>query len=575
MPDAKTMKLRAHYLSLLLVIALCACQNRMQEVQAPQTVSAISATRLPLPTAGIAITATPYAVISADQPDQDNPTAAPAREKDESDDLHKLYGGALREAFRGDLASAQDMTQYEVQLRLSDDLTAARGIQRVRYVNRGDAPMREMLLRLYPNTAYLGGHMAIQQLELEDGTAEPMIYTLPALIMSQSITLADTSLVSFTLRTPLEPGQAIVFTATYTISIPAQSSGGYLTYGWSNDILSLPNAYLLVPPRQRNEWRVSSAPTYGDIVFSEVGLYRVRMRVPINLVVVATGKCTEESAGSWQVTALQSSTAQWKEVICVAGPVRDFAVHASRYYQMSTVRLRSNLGDVTVSSYYLPTHEASGKRALDWAANAFMVYERRFGAYPFNELKVFASPVTAGGIEYPMLAGVLHTLYEQEGGHFEWIVAHEVAHQWWYSMVGSDPINEAWLDEALTQYSTSLYLEDRYGDLVASAERERYFMQRYQRELDIGRDASVTQPTGAFERTLYAPIVYGKGPLFFDAVRRAVGDRLFAAWLRVYYARFRYGIASGTDLLKIADEMGIGSPVRMAFDEWMRSTRLP
>ena len=106
-------------------------------------------------------------------------------------------------------------------------------------------------------------------------------------------------------------------------------------------------------------------------------------------------------------------------------------------------------------------------------------------------------------------------------------------------------------------------------------ERLRYFTQRYQRELDNGRDAPVAQPTGAFDRTLYAPIVYGKGPLFFDSMRKAIGERLFNTWLRVYYARNRYGIASGNELLRIADEIGAGQATRAVFAEWMRSTKRP
>jgi hypothetical protein len=45
----------------------------------------------------------------------------------------------------------------------------------------------------------------------------------------------------------------------------------------------------------------------------------------------------------------------------------------------------------------------------------------------------------------------------------EWLAAHEVAHQWWFGVVGNDQIDEPWLDEALTQYSTMLYYEKAYG----------------------------------------------------------------------------------------------------------------
>ena len=40
----------------------------------------------------------------------------------------------------------------------------------------------------------------------------------------------------------------------------------------------------------------------------------------------------------------------------------------------------------------------------------------------------------------------------------EIVVAHEVAHQWWYSLVGNDQIDEPWLDEAFAQFTTALVL---------------------------------------------------------------------------------------------------------------------
>jgi aminopeptidase N len=258
----------------------------------------------------------------------------------------------------------------------------------------------------------------------------------------------------------------------------------------------------------------------------------------------------------------------------VAAPVRDVAIHASKHYQVVTATAHLD-GDVLVSSYFLPEYRRGGLDVLSYAAEALSIFTRRLGSYPYKELKVFASPTTVGGIEYPMLAGVTDSLYGTTGGYFEWVTAHEVAHQWWYGMVGSDPINEAWLDESLTQYMASLYIEDRYGAAAATEERQRFFNARYQQELSNGRDASVDQPTGAFERTAYSPLVYGKGPLFFEAVRRAVGDRLFNSWLRIYFMRYRYKIVHATDLLSAADEIGIGQSVRVAFDEWIRGSRRP
>ena len=128
---------------------------------------------------------------------------------------------------------------------------------------------------------------------------------------------------------------------------------------------------------------------------------------------------------------------------------------------------------------------------------------------------------------------------------------------------------EPWLDEALTQYSVSLYMEDRYGVEAAQKYRTRYFTDRFATELKEKGDRRVGQPTSAFPRWSYFPIVYGKGPLFFDAVRKGSDDARFDAWLRAYYERFRYGTAHANDLLQAAEDVGLGPVVHAAYDEWI------
>jgi aminopeptidase N len=290
-----------------------------------------------------------------------------------------------------------------------------------------------------------------------------------------------------------------------------------------------------------------------------MALYQARIELPSNYVLVATGLCKPEGEGAYR---------------CVSGPARDFAMHASALYRVRTAVVRDNAhGDVVIYSYYLPQHERAGENALKYAADALKTYERRFGLYPYRELKVFETTTVAGGIEYPMLAGVTDTNYDLEtnsgGSYFEWLVAHEVAHQWWYNMVGSNPITAPWLDEALTQYSASLYIEDRYGDAAAQAQRQLLFNERYDKERKAKGDHRVGQASAAFPRWSYFPIVYGKGPLFFEEVRRNGGDARFEAWLHLYFARHRYGIVQADDLLRAAADAGLGEISRAAYDRWI------
>ena len=121
---------------------------------------------------------------------------------------------------------------------------------------------------------------------------------------------------------------------------------------------------------------------------------------------------------------------------------------------------------MTVNSYFLPGDEEGGRKALDWAAEALTIYQREFGAYPYRELDIVETATTAGGIEYPGLVVVASRLYSdpKRQTFFESATVHEVAHQWWYNVVGNDQVNHPWLDEALTQYATYRYFQGAYGD---------------------------------------------------------------------------------------------------------------
>jgi aminopeptidase N len=204
-----------------------------------------------------------------------------------------------------------------------------------------------------------------------------------------------------------------------------------------------------------------------------------------------------------------------------------------------------------INSYYRRGHEAGGQVVVEAAANALRAFNERYGRYPLAELDlVEVNARTFLGVEYPGVILMQSDLYDQPRA-LEITVAHEVGHQWWYSQVGNDVQTAAWLDEALASYSQIVYQEQINGPEAAERELEG-FRQRYRTIVAAGRDASVAQPNTAF-RGNYVAIVYGKAVLFFQALRRQIGDAAFDRFLHDYYAQHRYGFVTGADLLANAE----------------------
>ncbi len=456
-----------------------------------------------------------------------------------------IYGNALRPAAARDISAIANATLYSITLDIQPQQRRVFGLQRIRYVNRSQVALNEIVFRLYPNTPYMGGALRITSARYNGRTA------------ALTLDSGDPSIARLAATSALAPGAGVIVDLSFEVTVPDDPKTAYATFGWTAGVLSLPNAYALVPPLdQAGQWRIDPLPLFGDIVASDVAAYRVRIRAPSRYQVVATGECASRIDGAFT----------WSE--CSAAPVRDFAIHASDGYQRLEKAVDSiDGGSIKLRVVFLRTDQAAAQRALVYAVDALRSFETLFGAYPYTTLTVFQSTTPIGGIEYPMVAGV--TPFKNDEAYFEWLVAHEIAHQWWYGLVGSDPVREAWLDEALTQYSTLLYARERSGARVADLRRSRFFLERWRLEVEARGDARAGQPTNAFARRGYAPIVYGKAPLFFDQVETEVGTERLLAWLRLYAAAGRYRIVTAGELLDAADQTGIGPQVRAAHARWI------
>ncbi|MDQ3814528.1 MAG: hypothetical protein M3347_11330 [Armatimonadota bacterium] len=157
---------------------------------------------------------------------------------------------------------------------------------------------------------------------------------------------------------------------------------------------------------------------------------------------------------------------------------------------------------------------------------------------------------------------------------FEITIAHEVAHQWWAIAVGNDSQRAPFVDESLANYSAIIYFEDRYGREAAARMTELNLKAPY----SIGRmlggaDAPVNLKTAAYQNNVqYGAIVYGKGALYYNAVRRAVGDEVFFSSLREYYATYRGRLTGPRDLLEIIKAKAPRANVDALYQRWIEQT---
>jgi hypothetical protein len=457
---------------------------------------------------------------------------------------------------RQDLVALEGAPRYTLMLDIDPSLSRFQGRLRVEYTNQESVPLDEVYFRLLPNggKSYGDGSLTVSDVRVDGET------TTGKLSMQDTVLAVD-------LPASLAPGQRLKIDLEFAGEVPLDFGSGTAGYGIYNldrdqDFLSLSGWYPILAVYDDQGWNLDPVSEIGDSVYSDTGLYSVQVCAPDGLIVASTGsRIDEQASGSKVCTQFES------------GPTRDFYLAASPNFQLAS----QEVDGVRLNSYSLPGHEQAAQQALDVAVNSLRIFNQKFGPYPFAELDMVDAPMrNALGVEYPGIFLIGSTLYDKpQEASFLVTIAHEVAHQWWYSVVGNDVFEAPWLDEGLTTYSSSLYFEFGGSPEFANG-LVNYWQDRFERLISEGKDDRIVEDLAYFENLrdpgVYSGIVYTKAALFFHALRQEIGDRAFFEALQQYYQGNKYGLAAPEDLLA-AFEQAAGRDLDAFYDQWLYSPK--
>jgi hypothetical protein len=255
--------------------------------------------------------------------------------------------------------------------------------------------------------------------------------------------------------------------------------------------------------------RPFSRPNHGD-PFVTVSSPSVRVRITTDRAL--------RLATSGRRVASNGLTSTW-----LAENVRDFVVAASPSWTVRTVKL----GSILVRVYGFAG--GNGRALMSLAVRALRRYQALLGPYPHP---TFAVAETGGGsgMESPGSIWIPRGL---ASGQLAWLVSHEVAHQWFYGIVGNDQAREPFADEAMADFLA------RY--LTGTGRASRCSTDTLDRS--IYRNSS----------RCYFEVIYVQGGRFLDQVRRRMGPTAFWAGVRDYLATNRFGLGGSRLLLETLD----------------------
>jgi hypothetical protein len=223
-------------------------------------------------------------------------------------------------------------------------------------------------------------------------------------------------------------------------------------------------------------------------------------------------------------------------------------------------------GSMPVEFYIWPENDTLANRtAWEVCLTALDVFGSLYGLYPFTSEKYGMYQFTfGGGQEHQTMTGI--------GGFWEYVVVHELSHQWWGDMITCKTWHDIWLNEGFATYSEALWYEHKPGsaglpDLFAAMAARRPSNVSgtvYVQDSDLGNLGAIFSTNN----------VYRKGAWVLHQLRHVVSDATFYNILAAYRAAYQYGAAITADFQGVCESV-YGADLDWFFNEWVYGPGAP
>src|SRR5207244_594197 len=123
-------------------------------------------------------------------------------------------------------------------------------------------------------------------------------------------------------------------------------------------------------------------------------------------------------------------------------------------------------GDTQVRVLALPGHEWYGQEMVKIACEAIPVYNQWFGPYPYPQFTVVESYFGWNGNECGGLVMIDERIFglpRLARNFVDGLLTHEICHQWWYNLVGTNGYAETWMDEGLATHFSHKVIDQKLG----------------------------------------------------------------------------------------------------------------
>lgn len=276
-------------------------------------------------------------------------------------------------------------------------------------------------------------------------------------------------------------------------------------FGYNDMLYNLSGAYSYVCPIIDGEYSPRKYSTVGENELLYMTDFTVTVTLSNKLIMVNSGERIDlKKENGYNTYTIKANNS------------RDFAL----MYGYDLVTRQIEYDDTKVTYYFLK--DATPYVELEQAKSALSVFGELFGKYDRKNLSILLAPFPWGGMEYTDVVLISSSINESKR---ESVIAHEIAHQWWFMKVGNDQAYSPWIDESLAEFSTALYYLNTDRGTIFEQYRTKGLSTLENRTI-AGKPYNINGSVYDYTEDDYADCVYTLGCLMWINLYSIVGPEL-------------------------------------------------
>jgi Peptidase family M1 domain len=372
----------------------------------------------------------------------------------------------------------QQAVTYKMEVALNDEEHTLDASLRMTYQNNAPETLDYIYIHLWPN-AYSSINTAFAKQkeqsgdlsfyfskEEEKGNIEGLNFEVDGKKATLEIDTLNPDIAILRLPKAIKTGEKITITTPFKVKLPYTFSRG----GHVEQAYQITQWYPKPAVYDREGWHPMPYLDQGEF-YSEYGSFDIKITLPKNYIVAATGtletaaenKFLDDLAAAKNapLDAFPESDKATKTLHFTAENVHDFAWFADKRFAVRKGEAVLKSGKKVETWAYFPAKEAAiWEKATDYVSRSVEFYSEKVGEYEYPRAQAVCGALKAGGgMEYPMVTVIAAT---GSAKSLDNVIMHEVGHNWFYGMLGSNERDHGWMDEGFNTYVENRYMKKFY-----------------------------------------------------------------------------------------------------------------